>query len=168
MRPLHDAFTPTVDPTQLLGLDLAFRGAPSAEILATQLERAHVDRRLLQSLVGFQPNRYFRKVLWRTPQCELVLACWMPGQGSAIHDHGGCEGATLLVTGSLEERRFEEREGGLLYRGSGEVRSGQILLEHDNSIHQIHNPAAQAAVSLHLYAPPLMQFQQYSEQSSVL
>lgn len=39
---------------------------------------------------------------------EVWLLTWLPGQGTDLHDHGGCAGAFLVVSGALTEETVHQ------------------------------------------------------------
>jgi cysteine dioxygenase len=143
---------------ELLGWSLPERAgeAPSLEWLVERLRSSRLDGGLLQALVRFDPAGYSRRVLARTGACELLLICWLPGQRSRVHDHGGSSGASWVVRGQLEETRFTWGGDRLLPATRVGAREGDVLLERPETIHRIHNASRHGAVSLHLYAPPMV------------
>lgn len=152
----HSAFEWDVD-KELLGWQLPRSAVeiPSASVVAKRLSQSHPDWKTLRRLVGFRAGGYHREVVLRTPACELVVAAWLPGQRSAIHDHGGSFGASLVVIGELHETRY-------LLQEDGNVRSiafsvappGTVLVETQTTIHCMENLSDAPALSVHLYAPP--------------
>ncbi|MCP3103750.1 cysteine dioxygenase [Myxococcus sp. K15C18031901] len=138
---------------------------PSLQWLVTRLRDSRIDWRLLESLVRFEPAHYARRVLVRTDACELLLACWLPGQASLVHDHGGSHGAALLVRGELKETRFAWGGDRLLPALACRAGEGDVMLERPDTIHRVVNPSRHGAVSLHLYAPPMQGMTPYDGQT---
>lgn len=134
---------------------------PSLEWLVERLRSSRVDGRLLQALVRFDPGGYSRRVLARTGACELLLVCWLPGQHSRVHDHGGSSGVSWVVRGQLQETRFAWGGDRLLPAARVGAREGDVLLERPETIHRIHNASRHGAVSLHVYAPPMVGMTRY-------
>lgn len=149
--------------SELLGWSLPERPdeVPSLEWLVERLRSSRPDWRLLQGLVRFDPERYARRVLARTPACELLLVCWMPGQVSGVHDHGGSSGVSWVVRGQLQETRFCWGGDRLLPACRTGADEGEFLLEQPETIHRIHNASRHGAVSVHLYAPPMSGMTRY-------
>lgn len=87
------------------------------------------------------------------PECfELWLLSWLPGQVTPIHDHGGVETVTTVLSGAVLEERFERVYGtqvrpiGRLVRAVGDIDAIETSLIH--RVRPLGN-----AVTLHLYVP---------------
>lgn len=148
---------------EVLGWPLPERAGdvPSLDWLVARLRASRPDWRLLESLVRFDPAGYSRRVLQRTEACELLLVCWLPGQVSRVHDHGGSSGVSWVVRGQLRETRFAWGGDRLLPHVRSEAEEGDFLLEQPETIHRIHNASRHGAVSLHVYAPPMAGMTRY-------
>lgn len=131
------------------------------EALGDALGEARLDWQAIEAGIRFDPTRYHREILFRTPEFELVLASWLPGQISTIHDHFGSEGATRVLRGQLEETLFSPDGERAVPIATFGRRSGAILLERKDTLHQVRNTAGEPAVSLHLYRPPLAGMRTY-------
>lgn len=140
-------------------MDLAARLTLSNEL---------VTRRTL-----FAKGTYARNLICRTAFFELLVLCWRPGHESTIHDHAGALNAIRVHSGELTSRVFAFAPGA--GRGSGPVRQvaeervrpGDSLVGVDrNGIHQLANASRGDLVTVHVYAPALMEFNVYSKQSA--
>jgi cysteine dioxygenase len=152
-----------IAPEELLGWRVPEKPSevpPPAE-LGRWLQASRIDWRLLERLIRFEPSGYSRVQLARTPACELILACWLPGQASRIHDHGGSFGAALVLRGELREARYLWTSAHLTPLSSQSASPGCVLLEQPETIHRIGNVSGGAAVTLHLYAPPMRSMTSY-------
>jgi cysteine dioxygenase len=154
-----------IPPELLLGQTVKVRGALDAEGLAQVLATSRVNLALAWRGARFNPTQYVRRVLYRALTFELVLACWLPGQSSVIHDHGGSQGAMRILSGELQERRYRRQGRQLAVVAERRVRAQELLIERAETIHQVRNPATRPALSLHLYAPPLHTMNAYSPAS---
>jgi hypothetical protein len=106
--------------------------------------------------LGFDPRQYRRVRLYRNAEWEALLLCWLPGQGTSVHDHGGCVGVSVVLMGTLHEIRYETRgPGPLAIAGSGDCRTDEAAVELVDTIHEMRNESGRPAVSLHMYSPPL-------------
>ncbi|WP_163990170.1 cysteine dioxygenase [Pyxidicoccus caerfyrddinensis] len=137
------------------------RDVPSLDWLVERLRSSRPDWRLLESLVRYDAAGYARRVLDRTDACELLLVCWLPGQVSRVHDHGGSSGVSWVVRGQLQETRYAWGGDRLLPDERSAAGEGDFLLERAETIHRIHNASRHGAVSLHLYAPPMVGMTRY-------
>ncbi|MEM7249369.1 MAG: cysteine dioxygenase family protein [Acidobacteriota bacterium] len=105
----------------------------------------------------FHRDGYRRVRLFRDDQWEALMLCWLPGQHTAIHDHGTSAGITYVLMGALHESRFEWAGEGTPLRpsGCGDLATGGLTYELSNTVHEIANETNAPAASLHLYSPPL-------------
>jgi predicted metal-dependent enzyme (double-stranded beta helix superfamily) len=152
---------------------------PLAEFAALA-QRLDLDEALVASHVRFHDDHYARNLVCRTPQFELLVLCWKPGQASTIHDHAGALNVTRVYAGSLTSRQFRRRSGGsgvveVGGAASGELPDGPVDLVHEEvfagsgaaivdrgEIHQLANDSDRDLVTVHLYAPPLQDIVVYS------
>jgi hypothetical protein len=158
-------------PRELLTLPLPARAAP--RLTPAQMrefmklfKNEPICWKALGPHVAFSPRGYVRKRLYRNSQWEMLLLCWLPGQKTVIHDHGGSWGATRVLSGCLTESlfRWRERAASLSRKASRTLKTAQITVETDATIHQVENGGGTPAISLHIYSPPLVQFHSYHAQ----
>ena len=116
---------------------------------------------------------YTRNLVYDAPDESLSLysIVWLPGQWTAVHDHGSW-GVVGIVEGVLEERSYVRLSPD---RGADEeielARGGTVLLRHGavtsfvpnrDHIHVTGVPAERyRAVSLHLYGRTMSNFNIY-------
>ncbi|MEB3196245.1 MAG: cysteine dioxygenase family protein [Candidatus Sericytochromatia bacterium] len=126
--------------------------------------RLRVDATLLDPHIQFSTENYARHVIYRDEAVEVICLCWMPGQGTPVHNHGRSFGVVCVHEGILactgfrrldsagEPGRAELEATTLVY-----ATSGTRLLDRVGSTHRLSNPAHlnEPAVSLHFYAGPL-------------
>ena len=102
----------TLSAESLLGFALPPRppeGHTPAELHAIA-QRLQLGRRAWQVLAPyliFDPRSYRRVRLWRDDDWEALVLCWLPGQHTAIHDHGASTGLAYVLMGTLHEARYE-------------------------------------------------------------
>lgn len=135
-------------------------GGPDPETqkaLLAALATAQVDWNLFGGHLAFDPECYVRRRLFRNDSWEMLLLCWLPGQKTAIHDHGDSWGATVVLTGDLVESQYRWQGEGrpMLHRADAALGTHQITVETHDTIHVVSNRSAAPAASLHLYSPPL-------------
>lgn len=139
-----------------LGIPLPARGLGPQELTEwTRVASRSLDWSGLEPLLRFDPGAYARIPLCTTSHWELVAVCWLPGQGTPIHDHGGCCGASLVLAGALTETTYRISAGRLQRLRRRRLVKGQAMLERAPTIHQVENRSRSKAISLHLYSPPL-------------
>lgn len=89
-----------------------------------------------------------------TDEIELWMLSWLPGQGTAPHDHGGATGSFSMLLGELAETfRYPIRSA--LHRTGASVEFGA------GRAHQVENVTARMAASVHAYSPPLVPTREY-------
>ncbi|WP_084699733.1 cysteine dioxygenase [Streptacidiphilus anmyonensis] len=109
---------------------------------------------------------------------EAWLIGWPPGSETGWHDHGGSSGAFVTARGALSEhslamplpssgwRSLELEEGVDRQRV---LPSGRGRAFGPHHVHQVVNPsAADHAVSVHVYHPPLPRLRRYERSGDVL
>ena len=135
--------SPVWTPDELRGLTAAVAAELSAPLLGV--------------LRFASPNRWWTR-LALTEEVELWLLSWLPGQGTAPHDHGGASGAFTVLLGELAET----------YRyPSGPIRNqlhptGAALGFGAGRAHRVQNLGPGKAASVHAYSPPLVPTREYA------
>jgi mannose-6-phosphate isomerase-like protein (cupin superfamily) len=107
-------------------------------------------------LVRYDVDERFYTRVGGTPDHEVWLLTWLPGQGTDLHDHGGCAGAFTVVSGVLVE---ETVLGGRLRPRRLSAGSGRAF--GPRHVHRVTNSAGRPAVSLHVYRPALRRMNRY-------
>jgi Cysteine dioxygenase type I. len=110
-------------------------------------------------LVRVDPERRWYRLLRSDDYVDVWLISWATEQAAELHDHAGSLGALTVVSGSLVEHRWAG--DGLRSRRMRAGRSAGFPLGH---VHDVANPAAAPAVSVHAYSPPLSAMSYYSVQ----
>ncbi len=125
--------------------------------------RLELSPELVEAHVHFDPERYARNLIVRTQAFELLALCWLPGQQTIIHDHGGSVGAARVFKGTMTSRVFAAAEGRpVRLAGVDVVAPGGIAAVDRPDIHQLANPGPDELVTIHVYSPPLTTVSMYS------
>lgn len=122
------------------------------EALARSVDLKTLD---LTGYRRFQDECYARNTVLLNAQCELVVICWLPGQMSAIHDHGSSYCLYLVVEGTMVEERYRLRDGKPEPVDDRSFRRGDITIAAGDSVHRINNRGDRDLVTVHIYSPPL-------------
>ena len=137
--------------------------------------RLRLSPELIGNRIAFATGTYARNLACRTPFFELLVLCWRPGQESTIHDHGGALNAIRVFSGELTSRTFRRTGGASSSAGpvaqddEDRVRAGGRMIGLDRGgIHQLANTSADDLVTIHVYAPALMELNVYSTSSAVV
>jgi predicted metal-dependent enzyme (double-stranded beta helix superfamily) len=86
----------------------------------------------------------------RAGRVDAWLIAWPAGVGLGMHDHQGSEAVVAVIRAALRERYLARscvRERWLLP-------GAPVRLAADH-VHEVVNPTATEALSLHVYSPPL-------------
>jgi predicted metal-dependent enzyme (double-stranded beta helix superfamily) len=127
------------------------------------------QRALWEPLVAYDPVVRYYVRLAREHEFEAWLLTWLPGQGTDWHDHGGSAGAFITLRGVLTERHAEVGYGPpRIVPGGRELVAGTLRSFGSRHIHQVSNRGLEPAVSVHVYAPSLVEMQQYEVRGDLL
>ena len=135
--------------------------------IATRLAE---QRELWQPLIEFDPvSRYYAR-LAREAYFEAWLLTWVPGQGTDWHDHGGSAGAFVTLRGTLTEQTAMVRPDGppKIVPAARELSAGTLRQFGTKHVHRVTNNDLVPAVSLHVYAPALVEMNQYVREGDLL
>jgi cysteine dioxygenase len=136
----------------------ALASAPTQSELDALLRRLELEPEELRPHLGFKPNTYTRHRVFRSPLCEMLVLCWLPGHRTAIHDHNGSYGAIRICEGEMEEEIFALNGAGTLEFETAHRRAaGGVTGTDVPDIHRIGNAASSDGrmITIHVYAPPL-------------
>ncbi len=136
--------------------------------LADTAVRLASHRELWRRLVDFDPiSRYYARIA-SSPDHEAWLLTWLPGQGTAWHDHGCSAGSFVVLQGQLTEEvaapaRLTQRP-----RPSTVLVAGDQRTFGRHHVHRVTNLHIDPAVSLHVYAPKLTVMRTYVDRDGML
>ncbi|KAK3855516.1 hypothetical protein Pcinc_038088 [Petrolisthes cinctipes] len=109
-------------------------------------------------------HRYTRNLIDEgNGKFNLMLVCWGPSQSSTIHDHADAHCFMKLLSGSLQEVKFEwpnteqkKEEQEMVVRERTCLKPNQVCYINDSiGLHRVENVShSDGAVSMHLYCPP--------------
>jgi predicted metal-dependent enzyme (double-stranded beta helix superfamily) len=141
--------------------------SPDVALIARQLA-AQPD--LWQPLVRFDEQSRFTLRLPGGPEHEVWLLTWLPGQGTAWHDHGGSAGAFATVQGTLTERHAVPVAAGRArpVPFARRLADGRVRPFGPRHVHQVTNDDLVPAVSVHVYAPSLREMTEYERRGGLL
>jgi predicted metal-dependent enzyme (double-stranded beta helix superfamily) len=156
------------DSAGLLGLGAGPRLAPPADPGGPRrLSRAGLGEftRLVVSaeqvwrpLVRFSHEQRWFHRLALTDDCEIWLLTWLPGQSTGFHDHGEASGAFAVAQGELHETLGKAGTRRVRHRTAA---AGSVTSFAGRHLHDVSNAAAEPAVSVHAYSPPLSAMRRY-------
>lgn len=95
---------------------------------------------------------YSRHALHCSDSLEIMVARWAPAAACAPHDHGGCAGFVVVLSGSLTETEYTWRGRDLVSGEAVARQPGSARGFGPDVIHAMRADAA-GAVTLHVYSP---------------
>jgi cysteine dioxygenase len=105
----------------------------------------------INDLKHFQQGKYTRNLVLKTPNIEIILVCWLPGQASPVHDHGKSDAVHVILEGEMSYTNiFPDGR-----KVSGTLVQGNIDHVPAGVAHIISNQSDKELVTLNIYAPPL-------------
>ncbi len=122
-------------------------------LLETRIEDA-----CLEPCIRFEPGKYTRHLVFKSPEVEVLILCWDRGQMAPVHGHEGELCWARVERGRLRFRNYREIQSDpLVIEPVGEaVDGGEGHLDGPADIHSVENPVdfGGPAVSLHVYSKP--------------
>ena len=117
----------------------------------------------LLAVLDYDPEQRWWARLALTEGVELWLLSWLPGQGTAPHDHGGASGSFTVLTGELTENyRYP---GGPIRTARRPV--GWSIGFGSGRAHEVRNSGQTGAASVHAYSPPLIPTREYTSLADI-
>ncbi|WP_152366127.1 cysteine dioxygenase [Microlunatus speluncae] len=146
------------------------RPEPPRLDLATIALRLAGQTALWQPLVKYDPiSRHYARLV-AAGDYEAWLLTWLPGQGTEWHDHGGSAGAFVTVQGTLTERHAWLGGNGAptILPEARRLGAGSLRAFGTRHVHRVTNDELEPAVSVHVYAPALVEMNTYRPEGDLL
>jgi quercetin dioxygenase-like cupin family protein len=108
-------------------------------------------------------ERWFTR-LHGNDELDVWLISWAPGHSTELHDHGGSLGALTLLSGSLDEFRWDGDQLRRRRLDAGDQAAFPLGWVHDVVWAPSSEPAVvtgQPTLSVHAYSPPLTAMSYY-------
>ena len=149
---------PAPDAAPSGGRPAAAPGLPDLGLTPREIARSLAGRtELWRPLVRYTEPRFHTRIA-TGPTWEAWLLTWLPGQSTALHDHGGSAGAFAVLAGTVDEDVLVPRApgapGGAHLTGR-RLRAGQVRAFGSHHVHDVAARGGRRAVTLHVYAPRL-------------
>lgn len=96
-------------------------------------------------------DSYGRKQVYNGGYFNIMVMSWLPGDFSAIHDHGKVEWGAVQVFGNAEHAIFYIQDDQIRTLSRTQMKAGQIVAVSHELVHQMGNPTRENWVSLHIY-----------------
>jgi hypothetical protein len=99
---------------------------------------------------------------------EAWVIGWPPGGAIELHDHGDSGGALVVAQGELVEMVITEDGKGAVAMTNTVLPTSASVIFGRSHIHEIVNPGAGPAISVHVYAPRLTEMTYYDFKDGIL
>lgn len=99
--------------------------------------------------------------LYRDPNVDVWLICWMHRQDTGYHDHDRSSGAVYVCEGMLWEDYFHRDEDGWIREKTRRHAVGGSFDFDAAYIHGVRNEGNEPATSIHVYSPALWRMGHY-------
>ncbi len=127
---------------------------PYPDELPCLVERANVKPEDLEPWADRNhppAHSYGRKLVMHGGHFEIMVMTWLPGDYSAIHDHGEAQWGAVQCFGVAAHQKFSLNRQHLSLSADAPYRPRQINWVDHNLIHQMGNTGSQTFLSLHIY-----------------
>lgn len=105
-------------------------------------------------------ERQFQQ-LYRDPNIDVWLICWMHRQDTGYHDHDRSSGAVHICEGMLWEDYFHRDDDGWIREKTRRHAAGGSFDFDAAYIHGVRNEGNEPATSIHVYSPALWRMGHY-------
>ena len=99
--------------------------------------------------------------LYRDPNIDVWLICWMHRQDTGYHDHDRSSGAVYVCEGMLWEDFFHRDDDGWIREKTRRHAAGGSFDFDAAYIHGVRNEGNEPATSIHVYSPALWRMGHY-------
>ena len=132
---------------------------PTMSNLAAELVTAD---HLWGSYIRHDDASRFYQQLYRDPNVDVWLICWVDGQNTGYHDHDRSSGAVYVADGQLCEDYFQRAEDGWIREQTNIHTTGGHFHFDAADIHGVRHPGGQEkSTSIHVYSPALWRMGHY-------
>ncbi|MEO0374225.1 MAG: cysteine dioxygenase family protein [Cyanobacteria bacterium P01_A01_bin.17] len=139
---------------QTLIRSLECRTVITPEIAKDCVQAANIQAADLQLWTDFEhpvANSYGRQLIYDGGHFEIMVMSWLPGDYSAIHDHGAAQWGAVQSFGEAEHAVFRLDQMQLSTVSVHPFSAGTINVVTHDLIHQMGNSSNQPFLSLHVY-----------------
>jgi predicted metal-dependent enzyme (double-stranded beta helix superfamily) len=119
------------------------------------------EEELWRPHVHFDTVERYYKQLYRDPNIDLWLICWLPDQGTGYHDHDRSAGAVYVCEGALHEDYFQRDPDGWIREKTNTHYAGSGFHFDAADIHGVRHAGSDPTASIHVYSPALWRMGHY-------
>ncbi|MFG6104397.1 hypothetical protein U2F10_19195 [Leptothoe sp. EHU-05/26/07-4] len=124
------------------------------EDIQTMVVKADISAQDLMPWADFNhpvTDSYGRQLVFDGGHFEIMVMSWMPGDFSAIHDHGATQWGAVQCFGAAEHFIYTFTQGVLYTLQPAHYSPGMVHLVDHSLIHHMGNPGREPFLSLHVY-----------------
>ena len=118
------------------------------------LHQAQIQEQDLRPWATFDhpvTHSYGRQLIYDGGYFEIMVMSWVPGDVSAIHDHGATQWGAVQCFGKASHWAYQLNDRVLQTQEFREITPGQIVGVSHELIHQMGNDSQDSFLSLHVY-----------------
>ena len=121
------------------------------------------EEELWRPHVRHDETERFYAQLYRDPNIDVWLICWVEAQSTGYHDHDRSGGGVAVCQGVLYEDFFLRGEDGWIREETRSHAPGGSFVFDSTYIHGVRHPGgdAEPATSIHCYSPALWRMGHY-------
>ncbi|MEM7771105.1 MAG: cysteine dioxygenase [Cyanobacteria bacterium P01_A01_bin.37] len=126
----------------------------SPKSVKSHIEQANISSKDVMPWSDFShpvTDSYGRKLVFHGGYFEIMVMSWVPGDYSAIHDHGCTQWGAVQCFGVADHYLYDYRQGLLKTSHPAHYQPGMIHDVDNGLIHQMGNPGDASFLSLHVY-----------------
>lgn len=138
---------------------LSYEDSLCGEVVEAILSKMHISAGDLKSYTDFgHPAEisYGRKTVYENSRFKILVISWIPGDYTAIHNHGSSDWGCILHFGKTIHRIYEFRDRWLSLSSARLFDHGDVCVLDSSLIHLMGNAGIQGTVSLHIYGKHLL------------
>jgi len=131
----------------------------NGEVVENIISKMHISAGDLKSYTDFgHPAKisYGRRTVFENSRFKILVISWIPGDSTAIHNHGSSDWGCILHFGKTVHRIYEFRDRWLSLSSAKLFDHGDVCLLDSSLIHLMGNAGLQGTVSLHIYGKHLL------------
>ena len=145
---------------------IAERLAPDTDLDRPALARLSIEIGATEDLwrphARHDEHARFYQQLYRDPNVDVWLICWVNGQDTGYHDHDRSAGSVYVCEGVLSEDYFQRDPDGWIREKTNRHEAGGHFTFDAADIHGVrHVPTEEPATSIHVYSPALWRMGHY-------
>ena len=129
------------------------------------MKRVELDPLDLEKYISWNTEHHTRNLLFKCTEFELLLACSLPNQKTAIHNYGHQQGWAVVISGEMTEVRYlgSESFNSIVEISKHILRPESVSYINDyQGMHQFINSYDGKTLTLHLFVHPFEFYKRYN------